>query len=309
MTLRVLDLFCGAGGLTSGFTKAGFQVKGADSSEVAGKTFELNLRGTFQLADLSRDMVSGSYDVVIGGPPCRPWSNVNTRTRDIRHRDYKLVGVFFKHVEALEPDAFLFENVLPVMNSGTFKWWLHRMENRGYSIDSGSVRYSDFGAATKRQRLIVFGTKNGDPRNFRRRLLLEQKPGRTVRSEIWKLRNRERGELPDHDWPVLRTIQKYVKFYKSGKYGWYILKWDEPAPSFGNVMKTYILHPGSFNGGKTRVISVKEAALIMGFGDEFVFPSRSGLGARYQMIADAVSPKFSEAVAHAIKGILNNDAP
>ena len=82
-------------------------------------------------------------------------------------------------------------------------------------------------------------------------------------------------------------------------FGWLILNWDKPAPSFSNVAKAYVLHPDM-----NRVISVREALLIMGFPEEFRFPPRLGLRTRYQMIADAVSPVFSYALAQAIKSYL-----
>ncbi len=125
----------------------------------------------------------------------------------------------------------------------------------------------------------------------------------TVRSRIWELRGLEKAGQPDHVWPELNTIDRYRKMglYESGKYGWYKLNWDEPSPSFGNVMKTYILHPDSFNGGQsTRVISIREALLIMGFDEQYTFPEGLGLGARYQMIADSVSPVFSRALAESV---------
>ena len=127
-----------------------------------------------------------------------------------------------------------------------------------------------------------------------------------VRDVIWDLREKKKNAVVDHVWPELNTIDKYRKYYEKGKYGWYILKWNEPAPSFGNVMKTYILHPFGFNGKKTRVISIKEALLIMGFSESFRFPQGLGLGSRYQMIVDSVSPVFSFAAANVIRNIMLN---
>ena len=66
-------------------------------------------------------------------------------------------------------------------------------------------------------------------------------------------------------------------------------------------MKTYILHPNSFNGGDTRVISVREALLLMGFPKSYHFPKGQGLCARYQMVADSVSPSFSTIAAEILK--------
>ena len=65
----------------------------------------------------------------------------------------------------------------------------------------------------------------------------------TVGQTIGKYEQYAERAIPDHEWPQLRTIDKYRSYYESGKYGWSKLKYDEYAPSFGNVMKTYILHP------------------------------------------------------------------
>lgn len=61
-----LDLFCGAGGFGQGFKEAGFRVLGVDISEEAGRTFELNNCGRFKKADLSKAMIQGDFDVIVG---------------------------------------------------------------------------------------------------------------------------------------------------------------------------------------------------------------------------------------------------
>jgi DNA (cytosine-5)-methyltransferase 1 len=301
ISTSVLDLFCGAGGLAQGFKAAGFDVTGVDVSENAGKTFELNQCGRFQKADLSKACLMGTYDVVVGGPPCKPWSAVNTTKRGKAHSDYILLSKFFEHIELLSPKAFLLENVPLVAAEPLLKGHVARLKKRGYSICGKVIRYSDFGASTKRHRYVLFGAKVGKSETFFCELSAHFSPPRTVKDAIWNLRKKEKNEVADHVWPELRTIGKYIDNYKSHKFGWYILNWDEPAPSFGNVMKTYILHPDAFNGGSTRVVSVKEASLIMGFDSRFRFPKEIGLGMRYQMVVDSVSPVFSRVAARIIR--------
>jgi DNA (cytosine-5)-methyltransferase 1 len=302
--VQVLDLFCGMGGLSSGFTAKGFSVTGVDISKVAGDTYELNGFGRFRRKDLSKSTVRGDYPILLGGPPCRPWSSVNTVRREKVHRDYKLLGVYFKHLLRLKPKVFVLENVPAVKNSGTFDWWAKKAENEGYDILRTIVRYSDFGAATRRRRFIAIGVMGGDKETTEKTLNRRKKDSETVKSKIWDLRNEPSNAAIYHEWPTLKTIDKYRDLYETGKYGWYKLRWDEPAPSFGNVMKTYILHPMSFDGGDTRVISVREALLVMGFKENFAFANGAGLGAKYQMVADSVSPVFSEALASTVEALL-----
>jgi DNA (cytosine-5)-methyltransferase 1 len=305
--IRVLDIFCGAGGLGLGFEKAGFRVTGVDISERAGETFELNSQCDFIKADLSKELIDGDYDIIIGGPPCKPWSAVNVTRRGKKHADYMLLSKYFNHIEYHSPDFFLFENVSLIAHDENLVKHIKDLEEDGYSVFGKTVVYGEYGAPTRRHRFIVFGTKIGAADRFFDKVSKYARLPRTVKDAIWNLRNKKKGEVHDHVWPELRTIEKYRDYYRTGKFGWYILNWNEPAPSFGNVMKTYILHPDSFSEKPARVISVKEALLIMGFDDNFRFPKGFGLGLRYQMVVDAVSPFFSSAAATAIREMINEN--
>src|SRR5208283_5827291 len=109
--MRALDLFCGAGGLSSGFKKAGFHVTGLDVNVAAKETFKLNKIGEFISANLAKESIEGDYDIILGGPPCKPWANINTTRRNSHHPDYGLLTRFYDHVINVNPRAFLMENV------------------------------------------------------------------------------------------------------------------------------------------------------------------------------------------------------
>ena len=280
---------------------------GVDNSKHAEATFAENNHAEFENRDLFHDLVRHKCDIITGGPPCKPWASVNVSTekRSVNHRDHVLVGKFFKHVEMNNPDMFLFENVPPLQNDPILYKHKKRMEKIGYSVKGSIIRYSDFGASTSRRRLIIFGTRIGNAEIFFNKLEAKKKKSLTVKDVIWDLRNKGKGEVNDHVWPNLTTINKYKKYYRTHQYGWYILEWHMPAPSFGNIMKTYILHPQGFVGGLTRVISVREAMSIMGFDRNFRFPQDTGIGQRYQMTVDSVSPVFSYVSAVVIREIMN----
>lgn len=304
--VKVLDLFCGAGGLASGFKKNGFDVTGIDISDFAERTFTINNTGRFIKYDLSKDAVSGKYNIVVGGPPCKPWAAVNVKRRSHHHSDYRLISSFFSNVINISPEIFLFENVPLVSTQPILKDNLKVLEEKGYSISAKIIKYSDFGAPSSRRRLFVFGSRISEAGEFFEKLeSLQCKPS-TVRKAIGYLRHEEKGSFPDHVWPELKTIHKYKEYYDSGKYGWYVLKWNMPAPSFGNITKTYILHPDSFggNGFKDRVISIREALNIMGFDSGFQFPENIAINARYQLVVDSVSPVFSNLAARVVGEIL-----
>lgn len=306
---EVLDLFAGSGGLSIGFKDKGFSVTGVDIEKRTKEIFSLNNIGEALTKNLLEEMVIEDVPVVIGSPPCRPWSSVNiTRRED--HPDKPLLGRFFEHIAEIKPNVFLMENVLPVKSDDAYKKWVALLQKEGYSIEPRIISYGDFGAPTARRRLFTLGFKDSGAglETFFNKLDKHKKKPSTVRKAIFWLKNKEMGEYPDHVWLVFKTIEKYKKYYETGKYGWYKLNYDEPAPSFGNITKTYILHPEAGNNGTPlRVLSVREALSIMGFGKKFRFPEDMGVKLRYQMAADVVSPVFSKVCAKIIKEMLEGN--
>lgn len=311
--LDVLDLFAGAGGLSTGFRKAGFRVTGVDIEPATRQIFDINDIGTALQADLAREPVCASFEnipVITGGPPCRPWTSLNITRRGDKHPDSRLLDLFFEHVLAIRPEIFFMENVPLLRNDERYRCAIEDMRKNGYTVDSEVVCYSNFGAPVARHRLFTVGIRRSvsGATDFFLRLKMNQKEPETVGSAIRWLRDFQRSEYPDHVWPQLKTIERYEKYYRTGKYGWYRLDYEKPAPSFGNVMKTYILHPeAGQNGFPLRVISVREALCIMGFDRQFQLPEGLAMSKKYQMVADAVSPLVSFACARIIRDMLERD--
>lgn len=305
--MRVLDLFCGAGGLSLGFRDAGFSVLGADINQYSAEIYSINNIGKFIEIDLAGDSVAGTFDVVIGGPPCRPWSSINRQKRGLLHQDYSLLERFFDHVFEIRPRAFILENVPPLGSDEKFSLLKDDATREGYSVDSQSLEYLDFGVATKRRRLFTVGFRDFGMNAKDFFICLEQvkETPLTVGQVIKRYEGYAEGAIPDHEWPHLKTIRKYRDYYESGKFGWSKLEYDGYAPSFGNIMKTYILHPRAGEGNfPLRVLSVREALAIMGFPEDFRFPPGMGLGMKYQMVANAVSPVAAQKMARVVREII-----
>jgi site-specific DNA-cytosine methylase len=73
--MKVLDLFCGAGGIAHGFLKGGFNVTSVDNSEYVEATFAENNHADFQNANLMQEVIRQQCDVITGGPPHRLGEN------------------------------------------------------------------------------------------------------------------------------------------------------------------------------------------------------------------------------------------
>jgi DNA (cytosine-5)-methyltransferase 1 len=306
--LEVLDLFAGIGGISLGFRAGGFSVTGVDHETVSQEVFRINGIGDAVHRDLLKEMEIRSVPVVVGGPPCRPWSAVNVVRRGQHHEDYDLLDRFLAHLLEIRPAVFLMENVPALGSDPEFHRLLRELRWSGYSLASSVLQYSDFGAATRRRRLFTAGFRNSvrwSAEEFFRRLTSRHRPWQPVRGAIEWLRDKPRGSVPDHEWSVVHTIGKYHERYRTGQYGWRQLGWGEPAPSFGSVAKTYVLHPSAGEQGfPPRVLSVREVLSIMGFDREFRFPDTTSLTKRYRMAANAVSPIASEACARIIREML-----
>jgi DNA (cytosine-5)-methyltransferase 1 len=169
----VLDLFCGAGGLTLGAARAGFHVVGGidfDKRALAShiRNFpeaqhaQLNLAGTTGAAILEElGLQSGSVDVVTGGPPCQGFSSIGKRDEDDPRN---LLIVEFAHlVTQLKPQAFVLENVpglLSTCHSETLSGVTNILERSYNVLSPHELRATDAGAPTVRTRVFIVGFRN-----------------------------------------------------------------------------------------------------------------------------------------------------
>jgi DNA (cytosine-5)-methyltransferase 1 len=195
--MRTLDLFCGMGGLSHGFKVAGFEPFGFDTNEHAVATYQANVGVGGQL-DLGRTRPAGQFDVVVGGPPCRPWSPMNLQRRAVEHRDYGLVRVFDDVVASVRPSVFVLENVPLLRHDGTYKQLVSAL-NPTYDVVDSVVSYQDWGAATKRRRLFSIGVRRDlGPAAMDVWAAVEdaKSPAATVHDAIHRFR--DVSNIPDH---------------------------------------------------------------------------------------------------------------
>lgn len=118
----VLDLYCGAGGFSAGFMKAGFKVKYAiDADKRVKETFEYNHPDTefilSKVGELDPEDFKG-VNVIIGGPPCQPFSVANSKADP--EKGMKNVNEFRRWIDIIKPDKWIMENVEGVIKNITF---------------------------------------------------------------------------------------------------------------------------------------------------------------------------------------------
>lgn len=172
-----IDLFCGAGGLSLGLERAGFDVLvGADSDEWAVRTHHANSRGMSWCGDLSdpADFLStldvwgvDHVDLLAGGVPCQPFSRAGrSKIRDLiaageraaHDERADLWSSFVTCVERLRPSAVLVENVpdLPRWNDGAVLTGLYEsLQALGYRVEARIIDGFRYGVPQHRQRLIL----------------------------------------------------------------------------------------------------------------------------------------------------------
>lgn len=158
-TYRILDLFAGCGGLTKGFVDTGrFTPVGAVERDfAAAATYAENFGGDHMyLGDIRDWFVFPLADVVIGGPPCQGFSNLNRwATADPRNG---LWQEYLRVLDVVRPQVFVLENVGRFLLSEQYLELKARIRG-DYQLRSAIVRATDFGAAQLRRRAIVIGTR------------------------------------------------------------------------------------------------------------------------------------------------------
>lgn len=174
---NVLDLFCGAGGLSRGFIDAGFSVKlGVDFDEMALKTFANNHEGAvamnLDLFDLSNvEKIKGFFeehnyalDVLVGGPPCQGFSLAGPRQIDDSRN--VLYRAMVKTAKELRPKVVVLENVpgMIQLHGGLVKDKIIKdFTDLGYKMGEPKILYApDYGIPQIRKRVVFVGLLNSD---------------------------------------------------------------------------------------------------------------------------------------------------
>lgn len=165
--MNIIDLFCGAGGMSLGFEEVGFKsIFAIDIWKDAISTYNTNRnKKVGQVIDIHKitndellNFKEKTVDGIIGGPPCQGFSLVGTRkSNDPRNSLYM---EYVRFVSIIKPKFFILENVkgLLSLEKGKFKKdIITRFSSLGYNVNFKLLRASDYGVPQARERVFFVG--------------------------------------------------------------------------------------------------------------------------------------------------------
>lgn len=333
--MNLVSLFSGAGGLDLGFKRAGFKTILANEFDKSiCPTFRRNfpevnlIEGDIRNISFS-EIVKEEVDGIIGGPPCQSWSEAGS-LRGIEDARGQLFYEYIRALKELQPKFFVAENVpgmLAERHSVAVKNFLKMFDEAGYRVSMRVLNANDFDVPEERYRVFYVGFRKDlgipefvFPRPHSRRPVL--------RDCIWDLKDnavpaREKNRSNNGECAIRNHEYFTGSFSTIFMSRNRVRQWDEPAFTVQASGRQCQLHPQApkmikvgenkqiFVPGKEslyRRLSVREAARIQGFPDEFEF-IYDKLDFGYKMVGNAVPVGLAFAVASQIKKTLSGEIP
>lgn len=328
--MKVASFFAGAGGLDLGFRLAGFEIPWANEYDKAiHATYEANHPGTQlerrSLTDFEPDEIPADVTGMIGGPPCQSWSEAGM----LRGAEDRRGQLFFRYVDFVEqvrPTFFLAENVSGILfsrHSNSFRAILERFCELGYNVSYGLLNANDFGVPQDRERVIIVGYRLKGETFFQPpEVDVTQK---VLKDAIYDLRKNAKAAenktyanskltIPNHEY----LDSGYSSMFMSRNR---VRAWEEPSFTIQAGGRHAPLHPSApkmeivgkdlrkfVEGHEYRRLTVREAARVQTFPDEFIFHYKNVLDG-YKMIGNAVPVEFARRLANVIKSDIENGKP
>jgi len=288
ISIKVISLFSGCGGMDLGFINAGHKIVWAnDFDKSAVETYKHNIDNNIVYGDIKtisiKEIPDG--DIVIGGFPCQGFSIANTNRNEEDERNFLYLELL-RVIDGKKPLYFLAENVTGIISLGKGKILnliLNDMEQIGYKVRYQILNAADYGVPQLRKRVIFLGIRkdlNIDI-NYPKPIYFEDKEPywKTVRDAIEDLLLESTDTIPNH----IGTKHKVIL---NGYIGNRPTEWDKPSPTIlgrggGTGGPVIIPHPNLH-----RRMTVRETARIQTFPDNFIF--KGSISSQYRQIGNAV---------------------
>ena len=316
--MKILDLFCGAGGFFQGFSHLSYDSHLAiDIDEHALKTYKLNHpHATILQTDINEihsqqivEKLHGEPDIIIASPPCEEFSKANPDSqKSAAERIYgegtaTLLLDAIRLIGDLTPKVFIIENVAAILQDGGKDIITREFERVDIdSVEFNLIRAHQHGNPSKRLRVFISNI----------RLKLPRRHPPSVIESIGDLPslNINRIFSPGEDvanHEVYPLSQEKMKLVQKARWGqgarhfrvskkrslpnWVRLFPDRPATSI-NGLSRYI-HPY-----EDRLLSVREHARLMSYPDSFVFYGPTDN--QYNQVGESVPPLVSHLIAQEV---------
>ena len=338
MMVNAVDLFCGIGGLTRGILNAGIKVlAGIDLDTDCEYAYTANNNSKFihaNIFSISSDEIlaiypKGGIRVLMGCAPCQPFSKYNKTKK--QHKDKFTLNAFAAHIENIQPDIVVMENVPGLGKEAVFQHFINILQENKYYVSHEIVNTADYGVPQYRKRLILLASKYGEikmispthkniPVAIKTAIghLPKINAGETDKNDplhtasnlsslnLERIRHSKQGGTWK-DWPEELLPDCYKK--QSGStylsvYG--RMCWDDVSPT----ITTQFLRYGTGRYGhptQDRAISLREGAIIQSFPEDYKFTQseKFSMTKIAKQIGNAVPVRLAEAIGISIIKHLN----
>lgn len=310
--MKVISLFCGAGGLDLGFVKAGHEIVWAndidkDSVDSFNNYYLLGGHGIRKNIYYIPATKIPDADIVIGGFPCEGFSIANLR-RHTRDKRNKLYTQLLRVIKRKKPLIFVAENVPGIMSLAkgkVFEMILKDFNKAGYNVRQEVLNAVDYGVPQFRKRVIFLGIR----KDLDIKIDFPPKPTHIENPETglfptdlkkWITVNDAIGDLPEpsENCGIPNHIGTQHKVKINGYVGNRATKGDKPSPTImgrggGTGGPVIIPHPKLH-----RRLTPRECARLQDFPDDFIF--KGSISSQYRQIGNAVPVGLAYHIAKCI---------
>lgn len=324
---KAISLFSGAGGLDIGLQMAGIEtVASVELDKHCANTLRNNTKSSIFEGDVRsfdpRAVLNAvglaEIDLLHGGPPCQPFSQIGAR-KGLDHKDGLLLFEMIRWVSELRPRSFIIEQVKGLMKHGTaFEQLQIDLKALGYAIDWKILNSVDFDVAQKRERVFIVGSRDGtvNLQNW----FQEQIASKTVGSVIADLPSPETEIVPNHFDKTPARDRERISYVKEGEW---LSKSIAPKDIVNKLTKkdttkfrrlsrelpSLTLRCGEifYHPLQNRYLTPREYMRIHGYPDKHILsgPIRGRTGQvtnldQHRQIANSVPPPLAKAVGQAV---------
>jgi DNA (cytosine-5)-methyltransferase 1 len=242
-SVKVVDLFCGVGGLTHGFIKeslnvvAGYDID-ADCKyayEANNKNFDGRISEFIDksIIDVTADEISAKFadadvKILIGCAPCQPFSTYSYKNQD--EKKINLLLEFARLIEEVKPDIVSMENVPRLAEfdgESVFGQFIEILKTNGYEVTYEIVYCPEYGIPQHRKRLVLLASRFGKIELIKK--THTEKTFKTVKDAIGKMPPLESGEVSPRDslHRATKLSELNLKRIKQSVQGGTWKDWDE----------------------------------------------------------------------------------